>query len=244
MKKYIFYFLMILLVISCLELASYYIYHNYVWNVYLAYIDRLINEDLPFAKQVGYYPHHNYHFESTPNYVDVNGILQTNSASFRGKEVKPEKTKGVTRIICFGASTTYGSEVRYPQDAYPQKLESELQSRGIKAEVINAGIGGGTIIDSLLRYTLKFMEYSPDIAIIYQAHNDILALTSDKLDSSYAGFRKTWIIEEPGPFVKLLIKYSFTVRLVGVKMRWIPGTKSLHLEIDHKSAPTARFKSN
>ena len=64
--------------------------------------------------------------------------LSTNSQGLRGPEIREKKT-GVTRIVALGDSVTHGWGVSR-EEAYPARLQAELERRGHAAEVINAGV--------------------------------------------------------------------------------------------------------
>ncbi|MFQ5952194.1 MAG: GDSL-type esterase/lipase family protein [Candidatus Omnitrophota bacterium] len=80
-----------------------------------------------------------------------------------------------TNIICFGDSITYGSGVERGED-YPSRL-AELLGR----EVINAGRGGDTTEDALMRVDSDVLENDPYIVIVEFGANDYLRdLPKDK----------------------------------------------------------------
>ncbi|MEZ5358269.1 MAG: hypothetical protein R3F48_05510 [Candidatus Zixiibacteriota bacterium] len=89
---------------------------------------------------------------------------KNNSAGFRGPEISMEKRPGVTRIVCLGASESYGL-YESPGMEWPAQLRMELDST--KFEIINvASVGLPMVqyVDYLRKYVMK---YSPDAAILY-----------------------------------------------------------------------------
>lgn len=89
---------------------------------------------------------------------------KNNSFGFRGPEISVEKKPGVTRIVCLGASESYGL-YESPGMEWPAQLRKNLDSA--KYEVINvASVGLPMVqyVDYLRKYVLKF---SPDAAILY-----------------------------------------------------------------------------
>lgn len=89
---------------------------------------------------------------------------KNNSAGFRGPEISVEKKPGKTRIVCLGASESYGL-YESPDMEWPAQLRMDLDST--KFEVINVASVGLPMVqyfDYLRKYVLK---YSPDAAILY-----------------------------------------------------------------------------
>jgi lysophospholipase L1-like esterase len=87
-----------------------------------------------------------------------------NSAGYRGPLVSFEKPYGVVRILALGDSTTFGSGVRY-EDTFSAALVAMLADQGVKAEVIDAGVGGYTVRQGLERFRALRTDYRPDIVI-------------------------------------------------------------------------------
>ena len=65
----------------------------------------------------------------TPGYRSTDRIHTINAFGCRGPEAQVPKPDGRTRVLCLGASTTYGHYVTYEQ-AHPAVLEAELQKAG------------------------------------------------------------------------------------------------------------------
>ena len=78
--------------------------------------------------------------------VKFQGVnVVTNSLGFRNKEINLKKDKHIYRIICLGASPTFGWGVNFDK-TYPFLLEERLRNTILprKIEVINAGQIGYT----------------------------------------------------------------------------------------------------
>lgn len=115
-----------------------------------------------FHPYTGYIP--------TPNYKkDCN---QHNSYGFRGKELEGKK-EGEIWIACVGESTTYDSDLKCWDKAYPAQLEQYLNEQGIRAQVINAGVDGWTSFEILIDFMLRISKFPVDIVIYYGGLNDI-----------------------------------------------------------------------
>jgi lysophospholipase L1-like esterase len=101
--------------------------------------------------------------------------LHINYPGLRFETLKIKKkymvnTSGVT-VICFGDSNTFGWNNRY-QFSYPALLENKIKSCGVKAQVINCGIGGDTISDAVKRLENDVLFFKPEFAIINFGFND------------------------------------------------------------------------
>jgi len=80
------------------------------------------------------------------------------------------------KIIAFGDSLFAGYGLD-PRDAYPEKLEAALRTKGINADVINAGVSGDTTAAGLnrLEFTLVSQKESPPALFILElGGNDLL----------------------------------------------------------------------
>jgi len=103
-----------------------------------------------------------------------NARVKTNSLGLRAKEFKKEKPKDVLRIICLGASPTFGWGVNQDQP-YPQRLgaliKEKYQSKNI--EVINAGNIGYSSHQGLNFLKSDILELSPDLITISYVINDV-----------------------------------------------------------------------
>lgn len=92
--------------------------------------------------------------------------VDLNSAGYRDKEYSEEKTPGDLRIYSLGDSYTYGWLVDNFEDTYPKILESKLNEKGIKTEVINAGNPGYSLPEMLKRFSNEGKYYYPDVVVL------------------------------------------------------------------------------
>jgi lysophospholipase L1-like esterase len=104
---------------------------------------------------------------------EPNNSLIINSFGLRDREFSWKKDERVFRILCLGESTTaWGSSTDTTYPAFlQQKLREYLPAKQI--EVINAGIDGYKVWNSLNHYMLRLYELTPDLIIIYHGFNDI-----------------------------------------------------------------------
>jgi lysophospholipase L1-like esterase len=97
-----------------------------------------------------------------------------NKRGFRGRDFSDRKEPGVIRVICLGASSTFGYFDR-DDETYPVYLERLLNDKSggkVKFEVINFGIPH---LDSTEIYNLFVTEgipLHPDLVTFYEGNND------------------------------------------------------------------------
>lgn len=104
------------------------------------------------------------------------GPNRINSLGYRGEEFPREKPAGEYRIVCMGASTTFGGGLVDWREAYPARLQDELLARGLgHVRVVNAGVSGYTSWETLANYLFRVSDLEPDLVIVYHAANDIVA---------------------------------------------------------------------
>ena len=203
-----------------------------------------------------YYPHTRLQRALIPN-TDYYGWFKINSLGFRGKEFSPEKEQGVFRIICLGGSTTLDVGSVGKDLSWPEVLEQELNQKfpHQKFEVINAGVGGYTSLDSLINFQLRIQYYNPDLVIFYHAYNDFNAVRAsilgrEVLSNLYPGEQKPrssltrWLQTNSLLYAKGIgkIKLGFKPTI----MRWLrPQTYPIPSDwADRLQIETLRFRSN
>lgn len=93
------------------------------------------------------------------------------SLGFRGKPFAREKPPGETRILFIGDSFVHGDFVADDQ-TLPSQLERALGQPCHNVRVINAGLGGSTIVDQR-EMVRRGLELSPDLVILGFSENDI-----------------------------------------------------------------------
>jgi arylsulfatase A-like enzyme/lysophospholipase L1-like esterase len=100
--------------------------------------------------------------------------ISTNSRGFRYREFPLEKPENTFRIICLGASPTFGWAVPFDQ-TYPRLLENRLSKAfpTVHFEVINVGVPGYTSFQGLKLLKREILQYSPDLITISYGINDL-----------------------------------------------------------------------
>ena len=107
-----------------------------------------------------------------PNSQRQNGTFTINSAGMRAlREYTSEPAADTLRIALFGDSFVAGDEVT-DEEAWALLLEQELNRAGLKAEVLNFGVGGFSMAQAYLRWQSLGRRFSPDMVIfVFQAEN-------------------------------------------------------------------------
>ncbi|MDD5102248.1 MAG: hypothetical protein PHH62_04615 [Endomicrobiaceae bacterium] len=98
-----------------------------------------------------------------------NQNVKTNSFGFRTHEIK---SKNKTRIICLGASPTFGWGVK-DENTYPVVIENELKNKNIEIESINAGEIGYSSYQGLKLLKTTILDLKPDIITVSYVINDV-----------------------------------------------------------------------
>ena len=98
-----------------------------------------------------------------------------NSIGLRGPEISPKKDRTL-RILCLGASTTYGDNLEYCE-TYPAMLQ-EMLNRDYGAgryEVINAGQPGFNLNHIISFVKHEGLSLNPDIVLLLSVNNNFKA---------------------------------------------------------------------
>jgi hypothetical protein len=98
---------------------------------------------------------------------------EVNSLGYRGPDRPQEKSPGVFRIVALGDSYTYGMGVE-TGDSIPARLESELKGHGTREiEVLNFGLPGASLEDSITRLRLIASQWRPDVVLFLLYADDL-----------------------------------------------------------------------
>lgn len=101
--------------------------------------------------------------------------VKTNFLGLRDKRRNFKKAKNTFRIVCLGASPTFGWAVKY-EDTYPYQLERMLKDKLVEEkvyEIINAGIVGYTSYQGLILLKKEILKFHPDIITVSYVVNDV-----------------------------------------------------------------------
>jgi hypothetical protein len=106
---------------------------------------------------------------------DIN--VQINSKGLRGPERDYAKPPGVFRVLILGDSYAEGYYAEEDQTARAV-LESELNRRCPRFEVLNGGTAGYSTDQEYLFFENEGKRYSPDLVVVFLYYNDLYYNTS------------------------------------------------------------------
>lgn len=98
------------------------------------------------------------------NRVEYDTPVSINQAGLRGPEVGP-KAPGAFRVLALGDSFTFGVGAS-EEESYPARLQEILRSRGINAQVLNAGAPGFGVPDAVAWYQRWGRPLEPDAVVL------------------------------------------------------------------------------
>jgi lysophospholipase L1-like esterase len=127
-------------------------------------------------------------YRVNPDYRSA--TVRVNTTGFRNDhEVAREKPRGTVRIIMMGGSTVWGEDSGPPSPvkidnretiaAHLQRiLNARAKARGVPVhvEVLNAGVVGYRLFQSLNYFIQYIARFNPDLVIAMDGHNDLDAL--------------------------------------------------------------------
>lgn len=130
----------------------------------------------------------------------------SNSLGFRSPEFTLEMPAGITRIVCFGDSSTFGIGARM-EDTWPFQFEEQLNEsiefsttvtdrRDDAAplqsfQVINAGVPGYTSYQGLQHMRQELDRLQPDVVFASYANNDFWTW-DNQTDAEHAAHLNEW----------------------------------------------------
>lgn len=136
-------------------------------NCYASHLDMFLPDE-----SRGYVLRPGFRLQSGTHRMSVNAL------GLRGPETTVAKPRGTIRVLLIGGSGAYGYLVSDGLEAARQ-LEPRLASPGVPVEVINGGVSGYNLFQSLADLRLRLLEFSPDILIAYVGWNDMKYLASE-----------------------------------------------------------------
>jgi len=96
-----------------------------------------------------------------------------NSHGLREDEsVGPQRKPGTARVLALGDSFVLGYTVEQ-QRTFVEQLEQRWRSEGRAIDVVNAGVEGWSIDQSVVWFVERGREYAPDLVVLFAYENDI-----------------------------------------------------------------------
>lgn len=132
--------------------------------------------------------------------------ISTDSNGFRSrKEIAPEKTSGVRRVMVIGDSFVYGVGVE-DDETFAARTEQYLNALDGKSkyEVINAGCPGWGTENELAFWSMRGHQYKPDLLVIAFYPNDLSDNVRGLLYDTSSGSLR-WS-PKPAPIAKRIVR--------------------------------------
>ncbi len=102
------------------------------------------------------------------------GAIHIDSHGLRGPDRPLSRAAGVRRILCLGDSITWGEGIEADADAWPARLEAELDRREpLGVEVWNGGVMGYGSRQCLHRIGELLPLLEPDLVLVCAGWNDL-----------------------------------------------------------------------
>lgn len=151
-------------------------------------------------------PHPYMLYVNKPNLFG-RGFRQTDERGYRiVKQLPHQPGERQRRVLVLGGSTTYSYPyVANPDDAWPSQLQKKL---GPRFEVINAGLGSATSAELLAGYAFRHRYLKPDIVIVHEGGNDVLAMMFEHYDPEYTHYRRQGTRPVPGPIDHAILRWG------------------------------------
>jgi lysophospholipase L1-like esterase len=170
-------------------------------------------------------PKHNPNFRLRPGSEGMlfQSDIRINTLGFRGGEIARDKGAAY-RIVALGESTTFGITLNASDKPWPEILEGLIRERlnpTRPVEVINAGVPGYQLRDSLSRFSSEILPLRPDMIISYHGINGFRAL-DPALPSTISAGKAPSYHERP---VRLLANLEYTLKVRHVRNEQIARLK-------------------
>ncbi len=134
---------------------------------------------LPYVLRAGRYENQSPGWEAVAEAYRARGetpvdfVFEVNEHLMRGPPVREPRPD--IRLLCIGASTTFGTGCPADSLTYPGQLQTRLQGRFPRSslEVLNAGVPRYRSSESILNLR-RLASLEPDFVLLYHAINDIV----------------------------------------------------------------------
>jgi lysophospholipase L1-like esterase len=151
-----------------------------------------------------------------------NAYVRTNDLHLRGPAVDLPKPPGRYRVVCLGASPTFGWGVGEP-DAYPAVVGGLLRNTVAGAEVLNGGVPGYTSWQGRNFLESRVLAWSPDAVTVAYDLNDLDRFRFFQNDGRPDGEQRgapPWIAASQNLLNRAATYRLFRRALMGVVARW------------------------
>ncbi|MDY6992304.1 MAG: SGNH/GDSL hydrolase family protein [Pseudomonadota bacterium] len=142
-----------------------------------------------------YLPHHYSVYHLRPHLALANG-LKHNRLGLRDHRDLKSKADQVIRIVFMGGSTTYTIGIKDNKQIFSAGLERQLnqyyQDKGYQIQVINAGMGGATSAENLIRLIFFVSEIEADLVVIQHGLNDVWPRIYGDIQTDFGNYRRRW----------------------------------------------------
>ncbi len=98
--------------------------------------------------------------------------VTTNALGMRGAAASEEKAPDVYRILVVGDSFAFGYGVE-DWETFPARLQTEIEERGLRVEVLNAGVPGWSTDSYFVYLRKRGFALDPDLVIIAISENEL-----------------------------------------------------------------------
>lgn len=141
-----------------------------------------------------------------------------NAFGFRGPEVQLIKEGHRLRIVCLGASETFGLYENAGKE-WPRQLEDHLRRAGRDAEVINAALAGMSLPQRIRHLENRLVPFAPDIAVFMLEYGSYAGATPERMQSRA---REVRVLPKESEFVGGLLSFRISGRLKDVLVPKLP----------------------
>jgi lysophospholipase L1-like esterase len=160
-----------------------------------------------------------YSYDSALFTMDEHGIRgkpygayekwRLNSLGFRGPEFAGQPDHHRMRVICIGASETFGL-YESVQKEWPMQLERMLVRSGENAEVVNAAIPGMGMQQRLIHLRYRLLPLQPNVVLFMLEYGSYAGLTPQRVEDRKKQIAKSI---EPMGFLSPMKSLRSAVRL-------------------------------
>lgn len=133
------------------------------------------------------------------------------SQRFKGPEIEVPKPAGTFRLIGYGDSNTDGPSLGNAWPAQLQAVLDEQHTSGRRYEVVNAGVGGYSSYQGLMRFREEVDVYQPDLIFISFGWNDAAGAIG-RPDQEFASLGLFPIFDPVALYIRrLVLRYRLTL---------------------------------